>query len=66
MSACDHLERALLADLLAPDAATRAHVANCADCAARLAGYERMAQALGEIGAAHARRPDHQIGRAHV
>jgi hypothetical protein len=59
---CDRLEREHLADLLAEgalDPEARAHLETCPDCGPRLAAYRRIARAMREVGAAHARRPDH-------
>jgi hypothetical protein len=59
---CDRFERDHLAELLAPgalDGDARAHLDRCVDCGARVAGYQRIARAMRDIGASHVRRPDH-------
>lgn len=52
MSACDRVDDAVDVDDL--DADTRAHVAGCAACQARHAGYARIGSAFRALGAQHA------------
>lgn len=54
MTPCDRVETERLIDADELDAAAREHVAGCAPCEARLAGYRRIAGALRALGASHA------------
>jgi hypothetical protein len=57
---CDRVELERWVDPTDLDAEATAHVAGCADCTARLAGYRRMVDAMRDVGTRRVRARDHR------